>query len=131
MRIVFGLAVFPLLMALVSADVWSDLKTCRSDVAGLKTDLDQCQDAKANCQAQNTQCSNAIAQAQKEAYCWECAYKEVQACMDATTGSCSNVYAVCYPNALKIREKCLTIPGYTCGSHFRSSRYRFQLNERD
>ncbi|KAF9979718.1 hypothetical protein BGZ75_009302 [Mortierella antarctica] len=119
MKIVFGLAALPLVMALVSADCWSDLRSCRVGNANLQVAVDQCQEEKA-------QCTDSITKSNKEAYCWECAYKEVQACMDATTGSCDSNYAVCYPNALKIREKCLTYPSYTCGEHFRSFRYQLK-----
>ncbi|KAG0037358.1 hypothetical protein BGZ82_002647 [Podila clonocystis] len=126
---------------------WNQLKACKTDVIDREIDLAQCDDEKNTCEyekntcenekdtcenAKNTcenekkTCENEKKTNTEQARCWQCAYTEVQRCVDA---SGQNSWPGCYKNGLRMRKFCLE--GQPCGyerpGEFRH--LRFQINE--
>ncbi|KAK3818268.1 MAG: hypothetical protein JOS17DRAFT_757461 [Linnemannia elongata] len=99
---------------------WQQLQTCKIDEVNKGIALGQCQDAE-------QQCSSEKSQNAEQARCWQCAYTEVQRCVDASGGD--RAFPGCYKNGLRMRKFCLE--GQPCGyerpGEFRF--LRFQNNE--
>ncbi|KAG0304177.1 hypothetical protein BGZ97_001601 [Linnemannia gamsii] len=83
---------------------WQLLQTCKNDGVNKDIALLQCQEAEQQCASEKSQ--NA-----EQARCWQCAYTEVQRCVNASGGDKS--FPLCYKNGLRMRKFCLE--GQPCG----------------
>ncbi|KAG0089318.1 hypothetical protein BGZ93_009928, partial [Podila epicladia] len=83
----------------VTADCCTDLKTCRINSINLQPDVDQYQKEKGSFEREN--------------YCWNCAYKGTKRFIDAADTSS---FQKCFNNAACIRDECIVVPDYKCGS---------------
>ena len=83
---------------------WQQLQTCMTDGVNKDIALLQCQEAEEQCAAEKGQSS-------EQARCWQCAYTEVQRCVDASGGD--RAFSGCYRNGLRMRKFCLE--GQPCG----------------
>ncbi|KAG0063433.1 hypothetical protein BGZ90_002656 [Linnemannia elongata] len=99
---------------------WQQLQTCKTDAVNKDIALGQCQEAE-------EQCTSEKSQSAEQARCWQCAYTEVQRCVDASGGD--RAFPGCYKNGLRMRKFCLE--GQSCGyerpGEFRL--FRFQNHE--
>ncbi|KAG0273087.1 hypothetical protein BGZ96_005022 [Linnemannia gamsii] len=91
--------------AVVNAQTcWQQLQTCKTDGVSKDIALGQCQEAEDLCNSEKSQSA-------EQARCWQCAYTEVQRCVDASGGD--KAFPGCYKNGLRMRKFCLE--GQPCG----------------
>ncbi|KAG0271900.1 hypothetical protein BGZ95_000225 [Linnemannia exigua] len=83
---------------------WDQLETCQTSAVKKDIALGRCQESEKQCRTEKVQDA-------EQARCWQCAYTEVQRCVDASGGNAA--FPGCYKNGLRMRKFCLE--GKPCG----------------
>ncbi|KAG0375009.1 hypothetical protein BGX24_009649 [Mortierella sp. AD032] len=100
-----AILVLAAIAAVTSAQTcWDQLDECQIDSVKKRGELRRAQDAEKQCRTEK-------AADAEQARCWQCAYTEVQRCVDASGGNPS--FPGCYKNGLRMRKFCLE--GQKCG----------------